>query len=75
MACYLQERLGHGEDSRRRFQPELEKNRESERLGEAGSAPGRALGSQEGGGDGRALGWLGKGSREANFTSAQGHRR
>ena len=55
MACYLQERLGHGEGSRRRSRPELEKNRESERLGEAGSAPGRALGSQEGGGDGGEL--------------------
>ena len=40
MACYLQERLGHGEGSRRPFRPELEKNRESERLGGAGSAPG-----------------------------------
>jgi hypothetical protein len=56
---------------RRRFRPELEKNRESERLGEAGSAPGRALGSQEGGGDGGALGSLGKGSREVNFTVAR----
>ena len=47
--------LGHGEGSRRRFRPELEKNRESERLGGAGSAPGHALGSQEGGGDGGEL--------------------
>ena len=71
MACYLLERLGHGEDSRRRFLPELEKNRVSERLGEAGSVPGRASGSQEGGGDGGALGWLGKGSRGTNFTVAR----
>jgi len=71
MARYLRECLGHGEDSRRRFWPELEKNRESERLGGAGSAPGRALGPQEGGGDGGALGCLGKGSRKANFTVAR----
>ena len=57
--------------SRRRFRPELERNRESGRLGEAGSAPGRASGSQEGGGAGGALGWLGKGSREVNFTVAR----
>ena len=33
MACYLQERLGHGEGSRRRSRPELEKNREAPAIG------------------------------------------
>ena len=46
MACYLQERLGHGEGSRRRSQPELEKNRESERLGRLEEELGGALSLQ-----------------------------